>query len=71
MLRKKNDKLRENFTEELAKALAKKGKGKQSKIVKSLVSTERQREMFRKLKVVHQKSQDLSTKFVTVNTPIG
>ena len=71
VLRKKNEKLREDFTLELAKALEKKGKGKSAKIVKSLVATERQREMFRKLKVVHEKNKDLSTKFVTVNTPRG
>lgn len=70
-LKKKSEKLRENFTEELAKALEKKGKGKRAKIVASLVATERQREMFRRLKVIHQKQQDLSTKFVTVNTPQG
>ena len=71
VLRKQNEKLREDFTLELAKALEKKGKGKTAKIVKSLVATERQREMFRKLKVVHEKNKDLSTKYVTVNTPRG
>ena len=70
-LRKKNEKLRENHLAALAAALEKKGKGKKAKIVKGLVATEKQRELFRKLKFVHEKNKDLSTKYVTVNTPQG
>ena len=70
-LRKQNERLREDFINGLAKSLEKKGKGKKSKIVDSLLRTERQREMFWKLKAIHKKNEDLSTKQVTINSSEG
>ena len=70
-LKKQHVKLREGFIEDLAAALESKGKGKKANIVRSLIATESQRAMFRRLAIVNQKQQDLSTKVVTVNTPSG
>ena len=70
-LRKNHEKLRESFIEDLAAALKKKGKGKRANIVKQLIATESQREMFRRLAIINNKQHDLSTKFVTINTKNG
>ena len=71
ILKLKQQKLREDFITALATALEKKGKGKRASIVKQLIAKETQREMWRKIAVINEKVKDLSTKFVTVNTPNG
>ena len=55
----------------MAEAWERRGKGKKATIVKNLLAIESQRATFRKLAAVNQKTQDLSTKFVSVSTPNG
>ena len=70
-LKKQNYKLREEFLDELAAVLEKRGKGKKASIVKNLLHIENQRDMFRKLAAINKKNNDLSTKCVTISTPEG
>ena len=71
VLKKQHDKLRESFLDELAEAWASKGKGKKATIVKNLLAIESQRATFRKIAAINQKTQDLSTKFVSVTSSKG
>ena len=66
VLKKEHHKHREDYLQGLATVLEKSGKGKRSTIVKSIISKENQRSMFRKLAAVYKKTADLSTKCVTV-----
>ena len=70
-LKKKAGELRQAHMESLAEALEKKTKVKKAAIIKQLIEREQKRDMFRKLKWINKKLQNLSTSFVTVKNPDG
>ena len=70
-LKKEHKKLRYTFLEDLANAMEKAGKGKKASNLRNLIQVEDQREMYRKLKYITKKTENLGTTFVTVQDGEG
>ena len=62
---------RDDFLNELADALQKHGKGNKANIVRRLIALENQRSMFRRLAAVYNKTADLSTKSISIQSEEG
>ena len=62
---------RDDFLNELADALQKQGKGNKANTVRRLLALENQRAMFRRLAAVYNKTADLSTKSISIQSEEG
>ncbi len=70
-IKKQHVQHRQSYLEEVAQALADQGKGKKASHLRNLIQIEEQRDVFRKLKRIMRKDQNLGTTFVTVTDENG
>lgn len=70
-IKTEHQQLRQTFLENLADRLEAAGRGHKSTILRNLVGMEAQREMFRQLKIIRNKSNNLSTTQVTITNLDG
>ena len=69
--KKEANNLRTTFMEDLATTLAENKKTKKSSMLKQLLEREKKRDMYKKLRIINKKLQNLSTTFVTITNQDG